>query len=973
MTGLRWVARLDGHRRSRFLTAVCRAASLSERLPGGRFVPVATPSELIAKRVTEWSQSAPGLVSDRLWPTVAHDVALDNISQLPGWAVGLADFLSLQPRYGATADNPWTTFHHAGASRARAMLTHAGMEAHEAAVAGLAEQVAHRLGSATARAFDFELQIRGTLSGAGTVRLDLSLDGWLDRLDILPGLAHAMGVTWSQWQTATTEMLSRLGEDWESLRHHFPLPPSLRLDALRGDAGDLHHGGRAVAVLRLADCQLVYKPKDLRIAQFFVELQGLVGASGTLLPGQPRTHLHRGGYGWENWVEARECRTGQEVRRFYRRLGATLRLIELLQGRDFWLDNLIASGEHPVFIDLETQLQSRPAHSLSRLQPAAAAALGLLDESAVFTGVVAAPTALGIGHQAEEFGALAPWRKGRLPYRPGLRALDANGWADRTDPDGFVVFDPPPYAPMLRGKAVGVDRNVEDLLRGHRECGNWLAAHRAEVRRFLERRPDLHRMPVRHIRQDTWTYARIIQNGVCPAALTDGVTRDVAIWRDIVAVNGDAPKDGPIMRNELSSLRDLNVPYFLAHPGDHALLCEDGSRIEGYLAGSALERLKARVEAPTVSEEERAALVLSSLGASGRRHRIRRYPHDPAPGTLSAADALDHALAIGHAVLGSAVAVDGQLAWIGLGYWPEHDLEAVQVLGDDLLSGTGGLAVMFAELFRATQERRFREAALTLLGERPAQPSRPGGAFVGTGAQIYTRHRCGRVLDVQELITCAEELAGGVDLSKAAWDHPLDIATGPAGLMLAIAATGAGVRRLTPTWSELLDRIPREALSRRPIPRTARRMEALPLPACTQRLLEARLTPTAPHVLAAPRMTSGDLLVLIEQGDPAAETPLAQLRASLGRGARWDSSRLLEAMNIASAARASRPQDDWDEIAALLAEHLTTRWRTSGSWFPERYSADHHDLSIIWGVPAVCLALLQIASPGHMPSLRLLA
>ena len=50
----------------------------------------------------------------------------------------------------------------------------------------------------------------------------------------------------------------------------------------------------------------------------------------------------------------RSCASDEEIRRYYRRTGNFLCLVYALNGSDFHFENLIADGEHPVPIDLET-------------------------------------------------------------------------------------------------------------------------------------------------------------------------------------------------------------------------------------------------------------------------------------------------------------------------------------------------------------------------------------------------------------------------------------------------------------------------------------------------------------------------------------------------------------------------------------------------------------------------------------------
>src|SRR5262249_44363386 len=59
-------------------------------------------------------------------------------------------------------------------------------------------------------------------------------------------------------------------------------------------------------------------------------------------------------HGWVEFIPADGCRSPEEIQRFYVRQGGYLTLLYALEATDFHGENLIAAGEHPVPIDLET-------------------------------------------------------------------------------------------------------------------------------------------------------------------------------------------------------------------------------------------------------------------------------------------------------------------------------------------------------------------------------------------------------------------------------------------------------------------------------------------------------------------------------------------------------------------------------------------------------------------------------------------
>ena len=68
--------------------------------------------------------------------------------------------------------------------------------------------------------------------------------------------------------------------------------------------------------------------------------------------------IARDGYGWTEYIEHAGCADAEGCKRFFRRAGAWLALFHCFAGSDMHQENMIAAGEHPVPIDLETILQA---------------------------------------------------------------------------------------------------------------------------------------------------------------------------------------------------------------------------------------------------------------------------------------------------------------------------------------------------------------------------------------------------------------------------------------------------------------------------------------------------------------------------------------------------------------------------------------------------------------------------------------
>lgn len=158
----------------------------------------------------------------------------------------------------------------------------------------------------------------------------------------------------AQWTAAIVEMTARLQADWPEIQQTFALDKSLRLVAISPPLGDLHQNGRAVHGLRYSDGRaVIYKPRSVDQEHAFNRLMTWLRCEHCPLDLSATKVVPRGGYGWTEFVSTRPAQAGEEAIRFYRRQGAFLAVFWLLSAGDLLDENVVVSGEHPIWVDTE--------------------------------------------------------------------------------------------------------------------------------------------------------------------------------------------------------------------------------------------------------------------------------------------------------------------------------------------------------------------------------------------------------------------------------------------------------------------------------------------------------------------------------------------------------------------------------------------------------------------------------------------
>ena len=1034
----------------RLLALVALAAPFADRASREFFTPAKGSRRVVAQRSARWLAAAVGTGPDAAVATTTllrHrertgrdlgaglvDVVVTDPTRLPDWAYALVEFLLAQP---LTADvDPATGYVGAPLMAFRRAANRMvdmrgdrlrGIRIAEEGREDIAGQLIERLTTACDGALGFEYDLAvGPAKPAGHTwamydKFDVSRAGWLERMESLPGLAHLIGVTCLQWRTVIRELFDRLHADLPDLRRALwqwrdPGP----LVSYSGDSGDLHDHGRVVSLLTFASGErVVYKPKNLDTVVAFNDLLTFLNTHGAPSPLSTRLALNKGEYGWEEYVRSSDCTSTEEFGEFYFRLGELARVVQLLQARDFWADNLIALGAHPVFIDLECLLQSRPTRTADREAVRGDELWERLEEGPSRTAVVSMARPLAPGRRYQDIGCMAALEE--------QIAEDSTGF-----PPGWEA---PRYRPRTEDTVADPRQFHTEFLAGYQAMSRFLAEHAQSL--ADERGPLglLRDAPVRYVWRNTFDCTSIIRGSLGPAALSSGVAREMVLARTLRGFvplladgDGEAREDVlEILEQEIDSFRRLDVPLFLAQPASTAAFTPEGTAIPDHFSSMAWDRLldrlrtlsgeRADTELVADTDEVAAMLWISAgeaeteLTEAPEPLNVTRVKGMPVykPGELRVDLSEDELVAaateVGDAVLATARELSGErLGWTGLVQYPAHGMPVLEPLHGDLLSGTGGIGVFLAELYRNTGKPRYwtgsrqalqstieftEHATGTVVQRWLSGPGAAIGGYIGLGGACYALARGADALGEPGLALTAADLISNAtppaDTLMAA-----DVIAGAAGQLLGLRA----LRAATPTapdwsgWTELLtERLRRQLatgpdLSCHPYPSGWRLAELVPSGWAGVRYAAAVLAADGADLDSGGKWPIDDAPPTIATtyaltgSASAAEAPIPAAVPEALRG--WakrlhtlSGAQVVAVGELAWTVATAFDLAEFRPLAHACARSLLARKQRHGSYFPERGAPDSLMFSAINGTAAVGLFLLRLCDED-MPDLRLL-
>ncbi len=564
---------------------------------------------------------------------------------------------------------------------------------------------------------------------------------------------------------------------------------------IEGEISDSHNGGRSVQIVTFADGQrVVYKPKDLRLDVAWQKLIDQLNGAEPPLDLKAVRAIAREGYGWTEFIQHTGCIDRASCKRFFMRAGAWLALFHCFVASDMHQENMIAVGDYPVPIDLETIL-----HTTIDEQGAADAEVQAFDlaveklaNSVMMVGLLPAYGRSPDNNVFAIGGMTADWNS-------KIKIKWENINSDEMRPTKLKVGSGnSPNLPHIDGQYCKFGDYVEDFASGFEQYAKFLLRRKDAVSSGLF--DDFAGIPVRKVVRATRFYAMLLQRLKDHRTMDDGV-----IWSaqaDFISRLAEWDKETdprwPIHRAERSALLSLNVPHFVS-PSDSDEL-RDAAGFSMRTGGeTGLNRAKARYRE---FDETAIAWQLDVIRANTSSFSKARPGRDakPAKSEFSGMQSADifagEADKIADELSRYAIRQGPGAAWIGIDCLGDAEVFQLVALGPDLYNGLSGVGVFLAA--HAAVRERDSSAGLALAsiahlrknvkGRNAARMARSlgiGGA-TGLGSIVYALTVMSKYLDARDLLADAHIVADLFTDDLIAADKQLDVIGGSAGAILCL-------------------------------------------------------------------------------------------------------------------------------------------------------------------------------------------
>jgi type 2 lantibiotic biosynthesis protein LanM len=625
---------------------------------------------------------------------------------------------------------------------------------------------------------------------------EMKAGGFRSLFEEKPVLLRLIATLTRQWIDSSREFASRLDVDLDTLRRDFlQTGTHARVARIDGDLSDRHNGGRSVLIVTFEDgARIVYKPKDLRLDVAWHDLIARLNGSAPPLELRAVRAIARENYGWTEFIDHTACADPTGPERFFRRAGAWLALFHCFVATDMHQENIIAAGDHPVPIDLETILQTSAAGPKAQEGEGAAfdAAADIIANSVMRVGLL---PAYGRSPDNSVFamgGLTSDWNtKIRLAWT-GINT-------DEMRPEKKkIVGNTNPNLPHVGGRYAKFGDHFDAFIAGFEDYANFLAL-RTQGANQGHLFDGFTGVPVRKVVRPTRFYSmlllrlknhRIMDDGAMWSAEADFIAR-LSDW------DASADANWPFLRAERAALVTLNVPHFVL-PSDGNEI-RDAAGIGARSASpSGLDRARARMRSFDAREITWQSEVIRANAEPAKPPATAREISngDEIPLAATRAIFVQETDRIAAELSARTIRRGTGVAWIGLDWLGDAEAYQLVNLGPDLYNGVSGIGVFLAAHAQVAKHQPSAELALAAIAylrrrlkdrnaARLARSLGIGGA-TGLGSNIYALTVMANSLRDDNLLADAHAASQLITDDLIAADKRLDVIGGSAGAILAL-------------------------------------------------------------------------------------------------------------------------------------------------------------------------------------------
>lgn len=573
-------------------------------------------------------------------------------------------------------------------------------------------------------------------------------------------------------------------KDYPMLQENFTVSGSL--EEIEMNQGDTHCKKKSVIILKFENGKVVYKPKSMEINLRFNEILDYLNKKGLKYSVQKPMIQTESGYGWQEYIEYRQCRSYSEVQELYYKYGVYAALFYIFAGSDMHMENVVVREKEPFFIDLESLFQGYqgvPMQGESSFEEIVQEIRDSVLSTCLFPAHISNQSGYDVSGITGHGGQAVP--RGRYEL---INRCRSDVMLVRTT---YITEDKKNIG-MLDHKRVNPRDFVNDIVEGFTSVYEIIRHNKSD---FISKGGLLYRfkdIPIRTIVRNTKQYSTLLKASTDPENLTDFSIQEKLFERLRITLK-DNPKLSGIIPSEIKDLRNGDIPYFSSELFTSDIVDSMGKRHVNFMDIPVSSLVIEKIE--SLSEEKRdwqIRYIRQALAKPIKRWELKSKKIDYSimqPVESNTATVISEAKHIESMIRTAAYIHESgeDMNWIDISIssasqWYIHPMDS------SLYDGVLGPALFYAALYHITGENEYLHFLKMSMRSSEKYLSRYSvkeslSAFSGYASMAYVYYYVGTVTkqdfykreSVSLIKKCAEQIRT---------DKMLDIVGGCAGTLI---------------------------------------------------------------------------------------------------------------------------------------------------------------------------------------------
>lgn len=474
--------------------------------------------------------------------------------------------------------------------------------------------------------------------------------------------------------------------------------------------GDTHNGGKRVIILETNVGKIMYKPHSLSADLLFSKLLDYINKSGSLkVPYEHIKTIDKDKYGWQEFIKEKECKNELQVSNYYYRIGVALCIFHALGCEDIHFENIIADGEYPRFIDLETLIVNRSNEEADREKNLRQMFNEEINNSVM--GTLLLPLNLKSSLFDMDMGGISHTGKEKSNIWKSYLIEDEGTDNIRLEKKSILSGSSNSNMVKINGEIVNPVEYVEDIQKGFSNTYDIILDNKNDICKIIENS----KVKVRQVLRATSVYSRFIEAATHPYYLESFELR-ANLLMNIKSNSNTTPELGEKEECEISAMFVGDVPYFETELDTCDLVANKNKKIEKFYKSnlkSFVNRKIASLNKDNLSKQlyyirmSLSTVVKDAWLKKGVKEKYHeRY-------FLKNNTFLDCAKEIGDFIYNNAIWKKDKATLVTTTLSQESNL-VVSELNYNLYEG-GGIIIFLLQLSKAVKDKKYEKLALSCL------------------------------------------------------------------------------------------------------------------------------------------------------------------------------------------------------------------------------------------------------------------